>query len=436
MKDLTYAPATAIAEAVRRKQVSVREVVEAHVQRIEFVNPKLNAIAQLVAETALQEAAKADEAIVRGDPLGPLHGVPFTVKDWIETNGVICAAGSIERKDFIPRRDATVVARMRGAGAIMLAKTIDGHDNAVYGHPNNPYDLTRTPGASSSGEAALIAAGGSPIGLGSDSGGSIRHPAHCCGIAGLKPTNGRVPLTGHFPRINALSDPRTQIGPMARNVEDLALVLGTICGVDYRDASVIPVALEDWTRVELRGMRIATFTEFSGTAPTAETIATVHGVAKALGEAGAELEEAVPPRIEESLDITQAYWRRVESYSWTEWHPDKPAHSLAAEEIERSIFQWDRLRRDFLAFMGRFDAILCPVAGAPAGHGAASEKEFIYTLPFSLTGYPCAAVRAGTSVEGLPIGVQVVARPWRDDVAIAIARHIETSCGGWQPPSF
>src|SRR5207247_7808468 len=142
------------------------------------------------------------------------------VKDRIETAGVICAAGSLERKGYVPHHDATVVVRVRAAAGIMLAKTIDGHDNAVYGHANNPYDLTRTPGGSSSGEAALIATGGSPIGLGSDSGGSIRYPAHCCGITGLKPTNGRVPLSGHFPRINALSDQRTQIGPMARYIED------------------------------------------------------------------------------------------------------------------------------------------------------------------------------------------------------------------------
>jgi amidase len=388
----------------------------------------------LAAETALKEAAEADAAMANGTRLGPLHGLPFTVKDWIETAGVICAAGSLKRKDFVPRRDATVVARMRAAGGIMLAKTIDGHDNAVYGHPNNPYDLSCTPGASSSGEAALIAAGGSPMGLGSDSGGSIRYPAHCCGIAGLKPTNGRIPLTGHFPRINALSDPRTQIGPMARYVEDLALVLPIISGQDYRDPSVIPVPLEDREAVAIKGLRIAMFTEFAGASATKETIATVRAAASALAEGGAAIEEETPPRIDESLAITRAYWQRVESYSWSEWRPDKPKHSLTADEIERSIFEWDRLRRAFLGFMEGYDAIVCPVAGGPAGHGAAAYTEFIYTLPFSLTGYPCVAVRAGTSPEGLPIGVQIVARPWRDDVALAIACDIERTGCGWQPP--
>jgi amidase len=436
VNDLTYASASTLARDVREKRISAREVVEAHLRRIESINPQLNAVAQLTAETAMNEAFAADEALARGETAGPLHGVPFTVKDWIETAGVVCAAGKLERKEFVPRRDATVVARMREVGAIMLAKTIDGHDNEVYGHPNNPYDLARTPGGSSSGEAALIAAGGSPLGLGSDSGGSIRFPAHCCGIAGLKPTNGRVPLTGHFPRINAMSDPRTQIGPMARCVEDLALVLPVIAGPDWRDAGVVPMPLEDWKAVGVRGLRVATFTEFPGASASSDVVAAVRGAAGALSAFGAGVEEATPPRIEESLEITRKYWRRVESYSWQQWSPDRGEHSLTPEETERSIFEWDRLRRDFLGFMRRFDLIVCPVAGAVAGFRAASDEEFIYTLPFSLTGYPCVTVRAGASSEGLPIGVQVVATPWRDDVALAASYVIERALGGWHPPAI
>jgi amidase len=427
--------AAALARAIREREHSSREVVEAHLARVEAVNPRLNAIAQLTADVALAEATKADAATARGESRGPLHGVPFTVKDWIETAGVICAAGSLERRDFVPRRDATVVARVREAGGILLAKTIDGHNNAVYGSPCNPYDLARTPGGSSSGEAALIAAGGSPVGLGSDSGGSIRYPAHCCGIAGLKPTNGRVPLTGHFPRINPLADPRTQIGLMARFVEDLALVLPIINGVDWRDSSVVPAPLGDWAEVAVPGLHIAAYSEFPGASATPETAAGVSAAANALRAAGAEVTGAVPPRIEESLEITRAYWRRPESHSWNEWASTQE-HTLAPDEIERSIFQWDRLRRDFLAFMKRFDAILCPAAPAPAGHEAATEEDFIHTLPYSLTGYPAVTVRAGTSPEGLPIGVQVVARPWRDDVALAVARQVEVALGGWRAPGL
>jgi amidase len=436
LDELTSISASALAEAIRERRASSREVVEAHLGRIEAVNPGLNAIAQLTSEAALEAAGEADEALARGEVRGPLHGVPFTVKDWIETAGVVCAAGSEERRDFVPRRDATVVARMRAAGGIMLAKTIDGNDNPVYGRPSNPYDPSRTPGGSSSGEAAMIAAGASPVGLGSDSGGSIRYPAHCCGIAGLKPSNGRVPLTGHFPRIGALSDPRTQIGPMARYVEDLALVLPVISGPDWRDPSVVPAPLGDWRDLEIRGLRIATFTEFAGATATPETVSAVGAAGQALAGAGAVVEEHLPPRIEEALEITRAYWRRPESHSWNEWETTRE-HVLTPDEIERSIFQWDRLRRAFLGFMRLYDGIICPASPGPAPpNGPAREIDFIYTLPHSLTGWPCLVVRAGTSPEGLPIGVQVVAGPWRDDVALAIARVIEGALGGWVPPAL
>ncbi len=434
MDELIYASATALARAIHDRKVTSLEVVEAHLRRIEAINPKLNAVAQLTIDAARQRAREADGMLDRGEVWGPLHGVPFTVKDWIETADAICAAGLVERASHVPKHDATVVARMRAAGGIMLGKTIDGNNNPVYGRPNNPYDLSRTPGGSSSGEAALIAAAGSPLGIGSDSGGSIRFPAHCCGIAGLKPSAGRVPTTGHFPRIGALSDARTQIGPLARYVEDLALVLPVISGTDWRDPGVVPMPLGDWRDVGLPGLRVATFTEFAGASCTSDTAAVVNRAARTLADAGATAQEALPPRIDESWQITQTYWRRVRSFAWADWQPSRE-HELTAGDIERSIFEWDRLRRSFLAFMEGYDVIICPAAARPAGpHGAERDEDFVYTLPFSLTGWPCVVVRGGTSPEGLPIGVQVVARPWRDDVALAVARHIETAVGGWQPP--
>ncbi len=437
MDDITFAPATALAAAIRDKKLSSAEVVEAHLRRIEDVNPKLNAVVQLTAEAAQEAAGKADATLARGEALGPLHGVPFTVKDWIETAGTICAAGIPERAGYVPRRDATVVARLRAAGGIMLGKTMDGVDNPVYGPASNPYDSSRIPGASSAGEAAIIAAGGSPLGLGSDSGGSVRYPAHCCGVVGLKPSAGRVPLTGHFPRIDHVSDPRTQIGPIARFVEDLALALPLIAGPDWRDPSVSPVPLGEWRDVECRGLRAAVFTEFPGASCTTETASAVRDAALALSDAGATIEDAVPPRIEESWEITQVHWKRVRSYSWKEWRAASE-HELAADEIERGLFAMGRLRREMLAFMERYDLLVCPTAPGPAPTKTEGEsrEDFIYTLPYSLTGWPCAAVRAGTSPEELPLGVQIVAQPWRDDVALAVARHIEAALGGWQPPSI
>lgn len=426
-----YASAAALAQAIRAKQVSSEEVIEAHLQRIESVNARLNAVVQLTADAARAEARQADAALARGKICGPLHGVPFTVKDWLETAGVVCAAGFKERADFVPAEDATVVARMRAAGAVMLGKTNvlfmeptgGATDNPVYGRTNNPYDLSRTPGYSSAGEAAIIAAGGSPLGLGSDSGGSIRVPAHCCGIAGLKPTTGRVPSTGHFPRIGGLSDPRTQIGPMSRFVEDLTLALPVISGVDWRDAGVIPMAIGDPAAVDTRELRVAFYTDDGIASPTPETIEVLRGAAGVLSEAGLAVEEARPRRIEETYDITLRYWRRAQ---------------LTGEEVDRSLFEWDRLRRAMLSFMESYDVILCPVCESPAvpqdATGARNARDISYTLTYSLTGWPCVVVRAGASPEGLPIGVQVVARPWREDVALAVAQQIETALGGWQRP--
>ncbi len=412
--------------------MSSLEVVEACLRRIEEVNPRLNAVVQVTADSARAQAREADAALARGEVKGPLHGVPFTVKDWLEAAGVICAAGFQERADFVPKEDATVVARMRAAGAIMLGKTNvlfmnptggDPAGNPVHGRTNNPYDVSRSPGYSSAGEAAIIAAGGSPLGLGSDSGGSIRMPAHCCGIAGLRPTTGRVPNTGHFPRIGALSDPRTQIGPLSRFIEDLALTLPIISGVDWRDPGVIPMPLGDPGAVQLQGLRVAFYTDDGIASPTPETVATVKAAAGALADAGLAVEEARPRRIEETYEITLGYWRRSQ---------------MTGEEIDRSLFQWDRFRRAMLSFMEGYDAVLCPVCERPAvpheATGDRDARDISYTLTYSLTGWPCVAVRAGTSPEGLPIGVQVVAGPWREDVALAVAQHIETALGGWGRP--
>jgi len=434
MEQLTFLSATTLAEKIRTGGVSAQQVVEAHLARIAAVNPKLNAVVQLTAEEALTAAAAADADLVRGHLRGPLHGVPFTIKDWIETAGVICAAGNEKYRNYVPAKDATVVARLRQAGGIMLGKTNVVVDNPVYGRTNNPYNLAYSPSGSSSGEAALIAAGGSPLGLGSDSGGSIRTPAHACGVAGLKPTTGRVPLTGHFPRINVMSDPRTVIGPLARSVADLALALEIIQGVDWADASVVPMPLGDWRAVELRPLRVAFYTEHEDAIPDPVCKAAAIAAAQALAREVAVVEERLPPHIGESYAITRDYWRRPESESWEEWMPDGD-FVLSSEAIERHLFTWDRFRRGLIAFMHDFDVIITPAIERPAQPHGQSEGGIAYTLAYSLTGYPAVVVRTGTTADGLPVGVQVVARPWRDDVALAVAAYLEQNFGGWQAPS-
>jgi len=434
VEELIFASATTLARRIRDREISSEEVVQAHLQQIERVNPRLNAVVQLVPEEALDEARAADSALTRGQQMGALHGVPFTVKDWIDTAGLPCTGGDPRFKDRRPEEDATVVARMRQAGAILLGKTNAMVENPVYGRTNNPYNLTYSPEGSSSGEAALIAAGGSPLGLGSDSGGSIRQPAHACGIAGLKPTTGRIPLTGHFPFISAINDSRTTIGPLARYVEDLALVLPILSGNDWKDASVIPMPVADWRAVNLGSLRVAFYTHHAEAEPTRETAETCHQAARVLGSICTSVEEVRPPRIEESYIITRGYWQRPESESPDEWVPDGEA-TLSSEEVEQHLFRWDRFRRALIGFMARYDVILTPVAERPAAPHGSDSGRIPYTLPYSLTGWPCVVVRGGISPEGMPIGVQVVAGPWRDDVALAVAQVLERELGGWQPPS-
>lgn len=430
-----YASATTLARRIRDREVSSEEVVEAHLQRIGNVNQRLNALVQIAPDQALDEARKADAALAQGRPVGPLHGVPFTVKDWIDAAGLRCTGGDPAFRDRIPAEDATVVARMRQAGAILLGKTNVMVDNPVYGRANNPYNLGYSTTGSSSGEAALIAAGGSPLGLGSDSGGSIRQPAHACGVAGLKPTTGRVPLTGHFPFICSMTDPRTVIGPLARFVEDLALALPILAGVDWKDPSVVPMSLVDWRAIDLPDLRVATYTHHAGAEPTPETAETCRKVARLLSGLGARVEEALPPRIEEAAPITRQYWQRAESASATDYVAGGEIQ-LTSLEMEQHLFEWDRFRRALIGFMEAYDVILTPAAERPATPHGTEGGWIPYTIPYSLTGWPCVVVRAGTSPEGMPIGVQVVARPWREDVALAVSHAIEGAFGGWQPPDL
>jgi amidase len=433
--ELTYLSAHELAQLIRTRQASSVEVLDAHLRRIGVLNPQLRAIVQLDAEGARVEGVAADAAIARGEETGPLHGVPYTVKDWIETEGLVCAAGFEERRNYVPRHDATVVTRMRAAGAVMLGKTKCGIEDDVYPAARNPYDDGRTPGGSSSGDCVATAAGMSPLGLGSDSGGSLRLPAHFCGVATIKPTTGRVPNTGHFPRLGDMSDPRTAIGPITRSAFDLHDALAVIAGPDWRDPGVVPMPLGDPSAVELRGLRAAVYTDMPEQNASSETAAAVRSAAKALEDAGVVLNGDRPPRIEESLGITRDYWARSSSVSWNTWHPSHEHRLKSAEDVERSVFEWERLRRTFLEWMQNYDLVVCPVAADGAGApGSVIDLTYVYTLPYSLTGYPAAVVRCGTSKDGLPIGVQLVARPWREDVAIGAACAIESALGGWQAP--
>ena len=436
------APLRRLAELIATRELSSHEVVTACLERIAEVNPVLNAVVQLRAEAALAESDTADREISRGELRGPLHGIPFTVKDWIDAVGLPCSGGAVAHRDRLPERDATVVARLRAAGGILLGKTNVGVKNALYGRTNNPYNPSYGPAGSSSGEAAIIAAGGSPLGLGSDSGGSIRQPAHCCGIAGLKPTTGRVPLTGHFPFISPTLDPRTVIGPLARHVEDLAFVLPIIAGVDWEDASAVPVPVADMADIDLKGTRVALYVNHPGFVPDADVVIATRDAARALADAGLHVEEIAPPGIEDVYRITLDYWRRPESDSADEWvrggigDPESLGPMQDPEEVERSLFEWDRFRRRMLPFIRAYPLVLSPAAQKAAVPHDEHAGGIPYTLTWSLVGYPAVVVRAGTSIAGMPIGVQIAAAPWREDLALAAATVVERALGGWSPPQI
>jgi amidase len=433
VEGLTGLPAHRLARMLRAREVSAAELLAAHLDRLEAVNPLVNAVVRL-APDAMDRATAADQALARGEEPGPLHGVPFTAKDNFETRGVVTAIGVPERAGTVPPADATAVARMRAAGGILLGKTNCPPwgggletDNPLYGRTGNPYDLARTPGGSSGGEAAAVAAALSPCGLGTDSGGSLRVPAHFCGVATLKPTNGLVPVTGVLDDdgpIGALSDPRTQPGPIARSVQDLTLLLGVLAGPDGRDGGVAPVPPGDPAAVRVEGLRVAVHTGAGSPGPTPETTATVAMAAAALADAGASVEDARPPGDGHALTVEV----------WRSYGP-----GVSSQELYRLLRRWDHYRAELGAWMADWDAILTPVYDRPAPpHGATETPELRdavrWTTPWSMTGWPCTVVRCGTSPEGLPIGVQLVAPPWRDDLALTLAAHLETTFGGWHPP--
>ena len=457
---LTYKSTTELARAIRMGEVSSEEVVQAHVERIKMVNPELNAVVQFTGEAALEEARKADAALASGDRIGPLHGVPMTIKDSFDTAGVISTGGTLGRKTHIPRRDATVVARLRSAGAILMGKTNTPEltlayetDNLIYGRTNNPYDLSRTPGGSSGGAAAIIAAGGSPFDIGSDTGGSIRYPAHLCGIAGIRPTTGRVPRTGHIVSfdVGAL-DGWTQIGPMARYVDDLKLLLPLIAGPDWHDPAIVMAPMGDPDSVEVKNLSVAFHVDNGIEPATPEVANLVRAVAESLSDLGCTAEETRPPGTEQTLELMFGLYmadgcswvyRLLEAAGTAEPGPrlktflEQAAKPLSSAEMSQLFARWNRYRSEMLSFLEQYDVIVCPPSAHIAlPHGTSSDhfRGFSYTMTYNLTGWPGGVVRAGTSSDGLPIGVQVVGRPWREDVVLAVLKHVENTFGGWQPP--
>lgn len=471
MDELVYGSLIEMAEMVRAKKISPVELAEAHLGRIERLNPKLNAIISMDAGRVRAQAKAAEAAAVSrsgNDALGPLHGVPLTIKSSIDVSGELCECGTRLRKGLIAQKDAPLVARLRAAGAIILGTTnvpeflmAYESDNSLYGRSNNPWDLGRTPGGSSGGEAAAIASGCSAGGVGSDGGGSIRIPAHFVGICGLKPTPGRIPSTGHFPASAGPFVNLGVVGPMARTVGDVERLFEVIAGPDPGDPASAPVPLRKWTEAEIRKLRVGYFEDDGATPVTEETAAAVRAAADALRQQGFQVEPWRP----ENLDrVWQFWWNlfgRAINMAFTPMVQGREAElspmyranrenlakekPLSAGELLETQMVRDVLRNAFLAKMEKYPIVLCPAAAIPAfrhreheweigGRKVEILKAMSYSQWFNLLGNPGAVVPVGKSPEGLPIGVQIVGRPWEEEAILAVAAKIEQASGGFRRP--
>ncbi|MFI4981193.1 MAG: amidase, partial [Nevskiales bacterium] len=466
--ELIFMSATKLAQQIRAGKVSAKEAVEAFIARQLEVNDEMNAVVMNCYARARKEAKALDEKAARGEWVGPLHGVPITLKDSLDTEGVITTGATYGREQYVPKKDATVVGRVRKAGAILLGKTntpeftlgglagINTASNLLYGSSHNPYDLTRSTSGSSGGAGAIVAAGGAAFDIGSDWGGSIRGPAHNNGIAGIKPTSIRVPRTGHIVDYGGLFDLWQQIGPLARRVEDLMLITPIIAGPDFHDASCAPVPWADPARVDLKKLRVGFFPT-NGVADTDEdTKNTIIQAAKWLEGVTASVKEDLPKEILSDLydartkltngDGWAFYKRMADKWGTKNFSPQvtermKNTPPVSTAELVETWEKADDAKSRMLRWMSAYDVLLCPVAGKPAEvidrppNAPPAYNAWSYTGAFNSTGWPVVVVRCGSSADGkLPIGVQVVAPPWREDVCLAVASYLESKSGGWKRP--
>lgn len=417
---------------VRDGVISPLELVDAHLGQIAHRNPELNAFVEVFDEQARADAG----ALVRDEPRGLLHGVPLTIKDSFDIAGQATRSGSLACPAALAERDAPAVARLRAAGAIILGRTNTSEllrdyecANPITGRTNNPWDLERTPGGSSGGEAAAIASCCSPGGLASDGGGSIRIPAHFCGIAGLKPTPGRIPATGHFPELNHPAGLVTTVGPMARTVQDLHLLFSALAGYEPEDPFSVPVPLRE---PRLSALRIGVWERFYSV-PVQDDIAQAVSGAAAMLEAQDFRVDGFEP---EGLERAPNLW----AFLFGQWSGSPGEFN--GEEILARLAERDRLRAFFLRQMGEAAAILMPVCGITAfrhgerrwsigGREIGAFQMAMPALIANIFGLPAVTLPIAVSPTGLPIGIQLVGRPYEDELLLEIALRLEEARGVW-----
>jgi len=474
--DLCYRSATALADAIRARKVSSREALDALAARIERHDRDLNLVVTLDLERARRDASAADDELARGQWRGPLHGVPMTIKDSFQTAGLRTTSGAPELASLVPAEDAVPVARLRAAGAVVFGKTnlpIYAGDvqsyNEVFGQSNNPWDPSRTPGGSSGGSAGALAAGFTPLELGSDIGGSIRNPSHSCGVVGHKPSYRLVSARGQIPGPpGTLTQADIAVaGPMARTVEDLELALEVLAGPDEWESVGWQLALRPARHERIEHFRIAAWIDDPFCPMSREVAALLHGAVDAVERAGATVAREARP------DFTFEYASRVYDqllgaaecggYSFAEieematrvlagTHDPGMEHAVLRHRAwlsanERRL----QMRKKWFHFFKQWDAILLPVSPVPAIPHDHSEPISRRTIlvdgaarPYGdqikwmgLTGVaylPATVVPVGVTSEGLPVGIQIAGPYLEDRTTLAIARHLERLLGGFRPP--
>ena len=464
---LYYGDAAELATLIASGQVSSRDVVQAHLDRIAEVNPRLNAIVTLRAEEALRDADAADQALARGANVGPLHGVPFTIKDALDTADLPTQRGTRLFAGFRPDADATAVTRFRAAGGIPIAKTNlpefstgTETDNLVTGRTNNPWNLDRTPGGSSGGESAAIAAGMSPIGIGSDVAISVRGPAAFTGIAALKATHGRIPFTGHFP---AVTSAWWHVGPMARTVGDVALGYHLLSGPDGIDGYAVHDSTVDASAPRIAGqpLRVGWVSEAAYGPVDPEITAAVADAAARLADLGCAVERVEVPFLDgpvardalmtlvyaELIPYVGAFAKGRESELFATGAALVARQGPTTEELLAALTTRESLRSSFAGYFTDYDVLLGPVNPMTATpHGATelvvdgttvpAAHVMSATAPYNLTGLPALSVPYAFSSEGLPIGIQLAARWFGESTILRLGALLERrgGLGGRRPP--
>jgi amidase len=454
--DIVFSSTVDLAAAIAARRISAVEVLDAHLAQIDSHNGAVNAVISLDREAARSQAKKADAALARGEAFGPLHGVPFTLKDMHETSGMKTTVGFPPFADYVARQDSPVVARLKAAGGVLMAKTNVAtmlsdwqSNNPLFGRTGNPWNLQRTPGGSSGGAAAALCAGMTPFDVGTDMQDSIRLPASFCGVYGLKPTEHRVSLAGAFPDPGGAARSgrlMSCLGPLARSVEDLSLIYQIIAGPDGSDTDLAPVPVEAMPKLDLKTSRIAFARSFPGFPVAGGISAAVESLARQLQSAGAIVEEAKLPRLDLHDDLEQG-GALIGMMMEAAQPPQEPTPVSrwfeALARRDKSILAWDQ-------FFENWDALLCPVAmttafphcepGTPIKVDGREQSYWMlpaYGAVFNYSGHPALSMPCGQDRDGLPIGLQLVGKRWSEARLLGIASAMAPLTGGFRrPPGY